>query len=460
MSKTLRVFGVFFICCGMGLMSCRPVADVFAINSDAGTTGNPTYYTASNAYADIFTAFWYGMSDNYVYWNLEPDGYWDEVWDTYYERFAALGDFTPQAYNGKNTEMQAYRYIQDIVSPLHDGHWHITIAFADNDTRIINPNTARIDARPRNRNRSAVSCPDITFHNNMWTQTDNANAEGWDFWQEVLKPHYIRNNESARSVKNIESSILHVATGDITAERTPTLSDGFLCYIHFNTFRLTKAISNAMTSALVSNVWNTFLDTVRNSECKGVIIDLRGNNGGDVPDIPLLMSPLISEPLTFVEYRGKKSSLPLDYLPWMPYTLEPAPAAYRAANAGGLAIVAIVDDYSISCAELTALAVRESGGYIVGTRTSGALGTSFDVENGTSPVVLSSGGFSHNKFWTTVGEQGYQTRAMNGEFYDSVGVPPDEVVEFNRTNFAAGIDDQLDAAIAAACRRITTGSYR
>jgi C-terminal processing protease CtpA/Prc len=175
---------------------------------------------------------------------------------------------------------------------------------------------------------------------------------------------------------------------------------------------------------------------------------MRGNIGGYTSDIPLIISPLLASDLHYEYVRLKKSPGRLDYMSWVPDILKanPADSEYRALNAGTLPIVTLINDYSISCGEALPIAVKAmSTGHLIGTRTWGATGSRWGAE---SPSLTHGGCFTHNKLWTQVIQAGKQIRGLHFENYEGVGVPPDELVEFNLSDFNSGTDVQLEAAVA------------
>ena len=185
---------------------------------------------------------------------------------------------------------------------------------------------------------------------------------------------------------------------------------------------------------------------VDNPLCRGLIFDLRGNTGGNAKDLSLLLERLLPGDLTVAHIRYKKGEGRLNYLPWAPWILKAASPADRITRAGELPIVALINDYSASCAEILALALKiMPNGILVGTRTFGATGLRF----GDSPIVLSGGSFNvvaGNTEWR-ITEAGFQTRGPDFTNYEAVGIEPDFIVPFSKNDFIAGHDAQLEKAV-------------
>jgi C-terminal processing protease CtpA/Prc len=137
----------------------------------------------------------------------------------------------------------------------------------------------------------------------------------------------------------------------------------------------------------------------------------------------------------------------------------------RAANAGKIAVTALVNDYSRSFGEVLPIAIRALGGTVIGTQTWGATGLLRNV--GYSPDYLNDGSFSiadsTGKMAITVYEAGLQYRGPNYENYEGSGVTPDYLVPFDYAQFwpesGKGKDIQLEAALEITESKIKTGSW-
>jgi hypothetical protein len=92
---------------------------------------------------------------------------------------------------------------------------------------------------------------------------------------------------------------------------------------------------------------------------------------------------------------------------------------------------------SVSSAELTTMAVKalpDNRGYVVGTMTWGAVGGRL---SDTNPTLTNGGSFTGNKFWKQVTQAGEETSSRDWENYESVGIAPDQWVDFDRAQFTA-----------------------
>ena len=81
----------------------------------------PYEYADDGTWEGIFSGFWHGMNENYVFWDVD-DTDWDEVYKTYLPLFQELGKYD----NDDDKNEKAARYFYDIVTGLSDGHLPVT----------------------------------------------------------------------------------------------------------------------------------------------------------------------------------------------------------------------------------------------------------------------------------------------------------------------------------------------
>jgi hypothetical protein len=369
------------------------------------------------------------MDTNYVFWDLEPTGYWDEKWNEYQPKFAAL---PPYDWADTATMNIARGYIQEMLAPLHDGH--LAIYWGDeNDGIAPNSRPPYMPAEARVEKRYLTNPdanPQTTF--SPINQTYLAAAVGTTLtWAATTT-----------------SDPITMATGEVL------VAGGHIRYLYFSGFAIGANIENAD----VKGVMNAYFSDINTADCKGVIFDIRGNGGGANADIPLLLSPLLTSNLTFAHSRVKKSAGRLNYMPWAPYVLSANPEGgtfsidgdatshpLRALQAGKIPVVTLVNDNSVSCAEIMPLAVKAMPtGYLIGSKTWGGTGPHMGDE---SPAITHGGCFTHNKLWTRVYQTGFQLRDRDFQNYEGDGITPNEVA-FSKTAFDSGTDAQFLAAKA------------
>lgn len=171
------------------------------------------------------------------------------------------------------------------------------------------------------------------------------------------------------------------------------------------------------------------LDGIDAAGARGLVLDLRGNGGGDgITSIELLGRFLPEDTLSAFLYdeRGHEA-------------LSTVAGQMRAVQHP---MVVLVDGGSASASELTAAALRETNrALLVGHRTAGALANAFFL-----PVPEPGGADAGLE----VAAEAYLTPYQRAEV-DVVGLPVDVEAADTRTaaDYRTGRDPQLDAAVAA-----------
>jgi carboxyl-terminal processing protease len=156
-------------------------------------------------------------------------------------------------------------------------------------------------------------------------------------------------------------------------------------------------------------------------DAPGLIIDLRGNSGGDTEGGLALASLLVTAPAQLAITRFRKGDD--DY-----YKVKPAKTAYR----GPVAI--LLDEYSKSESEQVSAGLQETGRVVVvGRRSAGEVMDATFAELPTDKLALLY--------------PAGQPRTPKGTVIERRGVVPDIDVGLTRAGLLAGRDDQLDAAV-------------
>jgi C-terminal processing protease CtpA/Prc len=148
--------------------------------------------------------------------------------------------------------------------------------------------------------------------------------------------------------------------------------------------------------------------------------------------------------LTIGSARYKSGEGRLDYTPEIPFLVTNYP--------GGkidIPVALLVDKFSVSCAEISAMTVKLlPKGHVIGERTYG--GTSALTDN----RVFNGGSFTGDLLWTVSKTPSCMFKCADGNFYEEVGVPPDEPVAQDWGLFLSemsspgtGRDNVLEAAI-------------
>lgn len=106
----------------------------------------PYEYSDDGTWEGIFSGFWHGMNENYVFWDVDKTD-WDNVYKTYLPHFRELGKHD----NDDDKNEKASRYFYDIVTGLSDGHLSVTLNLEDDvygiQKFIIHPGLVRLAKR-------------------------------------------------------------------------------------------------------------------------------------------------------------------------------------------------------------------------------------------------------------------------------------------------------------------------
>lgn len=368
----------------------------FACRKEIPQLNEPDKYRITD-FNQMFEAFWTGMNNNYVFWDIDTVN-WDQMYRIYKPKFASLG---------RRDSPLAYAYLKEMTAGLIDHHY--TIEFAKGlGLETISPS--------------------------------------WD--RKLTNPEFhipIRGEFVASSQKYLDTFITAEVTADVTVNRRGVaVVSGIIpqkiLYFHLTNFFLLDNIDYVDPDgvATLRSVMEYFFDNLTRSDLKGVIIDVRGNSGGDLRDLNFLLGRMINKPLFFGYTRSKSGNGRLDYSPWAPAFARP----HRAGHALSVPIVVLTDANSVSMSEITAMAVKAlPNGHIVGERTWGGMGPLTDNEN------FNGGQFCLDNFISLVHTSSLMFKYKDGNIYEGIGFPPDVTVPYNRALLDAGKDPQLEKAI-------------
>lgn len=394
---------------GLLLFAALVAVSAVSCRKDAPEIPNPNEDVMSATYADVFKAFWHGMNNSYVFWDIDPTD-WDAVYDEYLPKFEALDTMGTVRTGTLRT------YYSALAADLVDHHLAI---------QILNPRPAESD------DRVALIQPG---YNEVLKR---------DYYHEPVSVDQIRSaqqaNMQAGRISDFEECSIIYDAGDGENEfyASSYNIDNGIIYLYFTSFSMTE-IFPLDTEGVVKKVFANYLDmVVSDPSVNGVIIDVRGNGGGYLADMKYVVSPLIDEVTTIGYSRSKNGPGRLDYDEWVPCVLYPA-AQHRKLDAP---IVVLADLWSVSMAEMTAMAVSAlPNGAVVGERTFGGTGPLAGDYN-----LTYAGAFDNNVM--SVYTSTSMLKDANGVIHEGVGIEPDIQSFYDVDAFAAGVDVQLEAAI-------------
>ena len=180
------------------------------------------------------------------------------------------------------------------------------------------------------------------------------------------------------------------------------------------------------------------LQTIRDEGARQLILDLRGNPGGLVPEVIGVASEFLTEGSTiFLEQERDQEARPIKTVGKTGEWLD-------------LALVVLIDDESASGAEVLAAALRDNGrARLIGETTfgTGTVLTTFPQADGSSVVLATA-------FWLTPeGEHVWQEGVEPDQFVtlarDAFPSRPEDDPEMSVSELEASADAQLQAAFEA-----------
>jgi carboxyl-terminal processing protease len=157
------------------------------------------------------------------------------------------------------------------------------------------------------------------------------------------------------------------------------------------------------------------LETIREEGAQRLILDLRGNPGGLVPEVIGVASEFLDEGSTIFQEKEREQEA------------RPIQTVGRTGSWLDLALVVLIDDDSASGAEVLAAALRDNGrAQLVGETTfgTGTVLTTFPQDDGSSVVLATA-------FWLT----------PDGDHVWKEGVEPDQFVTLARDAFPSRPED-------------------
>ena len=438
-----------------------------------------------------------------------PEAFWDMIYDLYKPRFDALGVLLPDGQHMGNPKYEeavnkAVSYFWEMTFGLRDGHFKVNLdlnALPPSvqmsapapwawpfGSGVVFPGQLRLlqgymgdevpfakavffmsnftETDAKQNGSTFINFPQIN-QINMGIYTSENYFYTYNYAESVLNNYFrdpvtvgiqedismpISNSggQNALSLlafggampnlKMVKGKILHSDGGDIA-------------YLSFNYTFLPDFLNctmNEVGSTAANDFMNDFLSEAffYDPNVKGIIIDVRGNTGGRQESIGYLLGRLIDTPLTYGYARYKAGEGRLDYTPWTPIQLMPAPVGKRRLD--NIPIVLIVNSGSLSSAEFLTMAVKAlPNGTVVGERTNGSCSDTRDLftDNG--------GGFVSGYFIKEMFGSVAQFADLNHVVNEGFGIPPNRevIMTINDWQLFYGLsgvsarDKQLEAAI-------------
>jgi hypothetical protein len=469
-----RIFG--FLIVVFILSACRPYV---------GGDTVPSSPSSGYDFSRIFDDFWNGMNRNYVYWDREPTSLWDPVlaalpaetrefildhpasfWDLMYDyykpKFDELGVFA-DTFSPAFAEAaaKAKGYFREMTMGLADGHFRVYF----DDGELFFPaqnkflaNTFANDPMGANAVFASSDLSETSADLNDVDLTNPAGPAGYfttyNFRDQVLAK-YMAISDSV-TVGPGELPGMLAGPWKIVVGKISHSGGGFIAYIFTNycyfkdAFDSTSAVYSVQ-SGRIRTVIDTFFASLEDPDVKGVIVDVRGNMGGNPADNAFLFGRMIDKPLTFAHSRSKAGEGRLDYSPWMPVRIVPAPATEKRLARTDIPIALLADRGTFSGAEFHTMIVKAMpNGRVIGENTNGSASNTVDS------LTYNGGGFILGPIVSQVAGSVVQYKCADGNVYEGFGIPPDIEVPLSRSDWenffgvnggAKIADRRLEAAV-------------
>jgi len=380
---TYRIYiALLLLCC----ISCRK-----DIAPPIPNTGDATF-------RQIFADYWNKMNVNYLYWDIDTTN-WDGVYSRYKPAFDTLD------IGNQNDQLTAVRYLAQLTGGLVDCHYSITFGSKPASNYVVFPAYARKLKAPGYHKAYGYLHVDSNY---------------FDVGSIVSGSYYSQSNKSSYTAL------------------CATISNKIL-YFNCSGFVLDEAYRASSANGIQTVLKHLFgILQAPPVGIKGIIIDVRNNHGGNVPDLNLLIGRLIDKPLHIGYTRYKTGNNRLDYTPWIDANVMPVTGS----KAIQMPVIALADNFSISLAEAVTIAIHTlPTGKFVGETTWGATGPIAD--NG----LYNAGQFNVGNFMS-IYTSSAEFRYNDNQSYENKGFTPDVPVAFDINALNSGKDPMLEKAIS------------
>lgn len=382
-------------------------------------------------YLEQFEAVWQGIDHLYVLWERDTVD-----WDARYKRFRPV--FEAFDARGNNNPVDSAEYHQAWINAtkgLLDRHMGIF---------LYNPHLKKIFfVRPASNSYSH--------------QTD------YRAQIEVLKrqPGISDFVEYYKTPNKFFNSAFCMLPGKTSGNK--------IAYFRFDSFSLTGLVDsqfvdkNSLIAPLCAFYGDKYWDGITNGapnsdEVESIIIDLRGNPGGNANDIKYLIGCLMQDDFHYGYSRLKEGLGRLDYTVWNSFWISSPKNHINKVKP----IVVLTDINSVSCSELSTHTLKSLPNVkVIGERTFGGFcavvpqtDKFFDVlysgcfgdhnlgEDNAMNKITYPNEFGHFVYCGTFDVVTTDYKSLEGE-----GVKPDIEVLYNASALASGTDPQLERAL-------------
>jgi hypothetical protein len=196
-------------------------------------------------------------------------------------------------------------------------------------------------------------------------------------------------------------------------------------------FVLINSLENGRCDAL-TRAWSAIYPQI--ASMPGLILDLRGNAGGNEEFAMQIAGHFVDKPTPYVKARTRDVNAPDGFGPAYTRQIAPVPGVEQYKKP----VVVLTGPYNMSSAEAFILMMRAAGATLMGSRTRGA---------SAKPVIVELGQGISVRIPT------WKAMLLDGTLYEGVGIAPDVEVPVTPAELASG-DKIIDAAIAALDKKL------
>lgn len=491
----------------LSMNSCREKSDDFI---SYGQLDYLNFQGADTCFVGQFKAIWMALNSNYGIWDYEAEHGldWDAVYDTYLPKMEEL-DKRDEDTNPV-TDEEFTKLYEQILGPLHDGHFFMTIKNLHTENFIIvNPSGLRNANRPdinitavpswdyyltdqagenKITDYSGISVrPGSLIKGQIASALETINQEVAELEaianRTDLQDYFLQKYQEAQQdfssfkLETMEdliyyNSVLTTKYDDLDITLTPwdiddtslwidakyaCFKDG-IAYFGFSGFALTSYLDGSIGDTPcseyfdkgVKEAWNRWFQKVQElhntGQLKGVIIDVRNNGGGNTNDYQYVLGALLPSGGHQVASARFKTGVGR-------YDYSPVTPQMMKTFSGEHAIitepiVVMANCHSVSMAEVTCLGAKQvENARVLGMRTHGGMCLLMSDPAAYSTNYASSVGIQNQTpFYAYIPAD--VTITNQGGILEGVGVTPDIEVQLDQQLLQAyGRDSQLERAL-------------
>ena len=490
----------------LSMNSCRETSDDVL---SYGQNDAASFTAADTCFVGQFKAIWMALNSNYGIWDYEAEHGldWDAVYATYLPK---IEEFDKRDETHPVTDEELRKLYEQILGPLHDGHFEMTIKNLHTDSFIeVCPSDLRNASRP---DYNIESVPPLDYY-----LTDQAGENAiTDYSISRVKPKpYIR-SEVAKALEIIDPKVAELeaianrtdlqdyflqkyqeAQQDFSNIQLKTMEDityynnvlttkyddldillnpwdiedqnlwidaKYACfkdgiaYFGFTGFCLTSYLQDEVGGTPCSDyyaqgvkeAWNRWFEKVQElhnaGQLKGVIIDVRNNGGGNTNDYQYVLGALL--PSGGHRLASARFKTGVGRYDYSPLTPQEMNTYSDEHAIITEPIVVMANCHSVSMAEVTCLGAKEvENARVLGMQTHGGMCLLMSDPAMYSFNYASSVGIrNQTSFYAFIPAN--VTITNQGGILEGIGVTPDIEVQLDQQLLqSTGRDTQLERAL-------------